>query len=256
MAKKVEPAPKGRRTAGKKAVASARRTGPGKGFWIGLAVIVLGGGGTLVWQAMQPKATSRAIDPTLPKLKAEGYLLGSPSAPVEIVEFADFECPSCGQFATLTEPDVRAKLVNTGQARIRYMDFPLPMHRNTWDASFAAACANEQGKFWQMHDIIFQNQDRWNGEATSRPKKVLGELAQSLGLDMAKYNACVDSEKYRAQIQANEQEGERRGVNQTPTFMIGDKIYPGALSWDSFKKYVDEEAAKAKPAADTGKKGT
>jgi protein-disulfide isomerase len=186
-----------------------------------------------------------------------------------VVEFADFECPGCGQFSTLTEPDVRAKLVNTGKIRIRYIDFPLQMHRNTWDASLAAACANDQGKFWELHDLIFQNQDKWNGEATSRPRPVLADMAKSLGLDMSKYDDCMKSEKYRAKVQSHMMEAERRGVTQTPTFVIGDKLVPGAIPYDTFKKLIDAELAKvpatvadttkgaatpaATPAADSGK---
>ena len=202
-----------------------------------------------------PKLTATTIDPNLPPMKAEGYLLGSAQAPVEVIEFADFECPGCGQFSTLTEPDVRAKLVNTGKIRIRYIDFPLQMHRNTWDASLAAACANDQGKFWEMHDAIFQNQDRWNGEATSRPRSVLSDLAKGVGLDMSKYGSCMDSETHKAKIQATLMEAERRGVNQTPTFVIGDKMVPGAIPYDQFKQLVDAELAKlpaAKPADSTG----
>jgi protein-disulfide isomerase len=126
------------------------------------------------------------------------------------------------------------------------------MHRNTWDASLAAACAGAQGKFWEMHDAIFQNQDRWNGEATSRPRPVLADLAKGVGLDMSKYGACVDAETYRPQIQATLAEAERRGVNQTPTFVIGDKLVPGAIPYDTFRKLVDDELAKlpaAKPVA-------
>jgi protein-disulfide isomerase len=135
------------------------------------------------------------------------------------------------------------------------MDFPLPMHKNTWDASLAAACANDQGKFWEMHDQIFQNQDRWNGEATSRPRPVLADMAKNLGLDMSKYDDCMKSEKYRAKVQSHLQEAERRGVQQTPTFVIGGKMVPGAIPYDAFKKLIDEELAKAPPAADTTAKG-
>jgi protein-disulfide isomerase len=145
--------------------------------------------------------------------------------------------------------------VNTGKVRMRYIDFPLPMHRNTWDASLAAACANDQGKFWEMHDQIFQNQDRWNGEATSRPRSVLADMAKNLGLDMSKYDDCMKSEKYRAKVQSHLQEAERRGVQQTPTFVIGGKMVPGAIPYDAFKKLIDEELAKAPPAADTTAKG-
>jgi protein-disulfide isomerase len=236
-------------------VKSTRRGGPGRGFWLTLGLAVVLGIALIGYLANRPKVTATTIDPNLPSMKAEGYVLGSPTAPVEVIEFADFECPGCGQFATLTEPDVRTKLVNTGKVRMRYIDFPLPMHRNTWDASLAAACANDQGKFWEMHDLIFQNQDRWNGEATSRPRPVLADMAKSLGLDMSKYDDCMKSEKYRAKVQSHLQEAERRGVQQTPTFVIGGRMVPGAIPYDAFKKLVDEELAKAPAAADTTAKG-
>ena len=244
MAKKVEP--RGRGTAGRPSVVkAARRGGPGKNFWIILGVAAVIGVGALSWAAARPKAAPTKFDPNV---KAKGYLLGSPSAPVEVIEYADFECPSCGQFAALTEPDVRTRLVNTGKVRIKYLDFPLAMHRNTWDASLAASCANDQGKFWEMHDQIFATQDKWNGEATSSPRKVLATIARGLALNMTTYDACMDAETHRAQIQANEQEGERRGINQTPSFVIGGQVYPGALGFDQFNKIVEAELAKARAA--------
>jgi protein-disulfide isomerase len=235
-------------------VKATKRGGPGRGFWLVIGLAVVLGIGLLGFLVSRPKLTATTIDPNLPPMKAEGYLLGSPTAPLEVIEFADFECPGCGQFSTLTEPDVRAKLVNTGKIRIRYIDFPLSIHRNTWDASLAAACANDQGKFWELHDLIFQNQDRWNGEATRRPRSVLADMAKSLGLDMSKYDDCMKTDKYRAKVQSHLMEAERRGVSQTPTFVIGDKMVPGAIPYDTFKKLVDEELAKAPAAvADTTK---
>ncbi|CAN5793030.1 thioredoxin domain-containing protein [soil metagenome] len=248
MAKMVDP--KGRGTAGRpNIVKSAKRGGPGRGFWMTMGLVAVMGVAALSWVASRPKTTASTIDPSLPPMKAEGYLIGSPSAPVEVVEYADFECPSCGQFATVTEPDVRTRLVNTGKIRVRFLDFPLPMHKNTWDASLAASCANDQGKFWEMHDQIFATQDKWNGEATSNPRKVLKGVADGLHLDLAKYGACMDAETHRPQIQANQQEGERRGVSSTPSFAIGGRIYPGALPFDRFNELVEAELAKPHPAA-------
>ena len=235
-------------------VKSAKRGGPGRGFWLALGLAVVLGVAGLGYLVSRPKLTATTIDPSLPPMKAEGYLLGSAQAPVEVIEFADFECPGCGQFATLTEPDVRARLVNTGKVRMRYIDYPLPMHRNTWDASLAAACANDQGKFWELHDVIFANQDRWNGEATSRPRSVLADLAKGVGLHMDKYNDCMKAETHRAKVQSHLQEAERRQVTQTPTFIIGGKMIPGAIAYDTFKKLVDEELAKTPAAADTSAK--
>ncbi len=225
-------------------VTSARRGGPPRGFWMALGLVAVIGIGSLAYLSSRKEAP-RTIDPTLPKVKSEGYVMGSPSAPIEVVEYADFECPGCGQFATITEPDIRARLINTGKVRVRYIDYPLPMHKNTWDASLAAACANDQGKFWEMHDVIFANQDRWNGEATSRPRPVLEGLAKSIGLDMTKYSSCMDADTHRAKIQAHLALAEAQQVNQTPSFVIGGKMTAGALGYDQYKKLVDEASAAA-----------
>jgi len=236
-------------------VTSAKRGGPGRGFWMALGVIALLGIAGLSWMASRPKTQVTRLDPSLPAMKAEGYLLGSPTAPVEVIEFADFECPACGQYATITEPDVRTRLVNTGQIRVRYIDYPLPMHKNTWDASLAAACANDQGKFWEMHDALFANQDRWNSEATRRPRGPIGDLAKSVGLDMTKYDACMDADTHRAKIQSHLAEAEKRQISQTPTFVFNGLVVPGAIPYDAFKKYVDD-AAKAAPVRTDTTTGT
>ena len=259
MAKQRVDGPRGRRPG---VVTAAKRGGPGRGFWVVLGVLVVAGVAALAYMSSRPTTKVTQLDPNLPALKAEGYVLGSPSAPVEVIEFADFECPACGQYATITEPDVRTRLVNTGQVRVRYMDFPLPMHKNTWDASLAAACANDQGKFWEMHDALFANQDRWNGEATSRPRGPIEELAKSIGLDMTKYGACMEAETHRPQIQATQAEAERRAIGQTPTFVFNGTVVPGAVPYDQFKKYVEDAAKKAPatpaatPAAPTAKTDT
>jgi protein-disulfide isomerase len=232
-------------------VTAAKRGGPGRGFWIALGVLVLLGITGLSWMASRPKTQVTRLDPNLPAMKAEGYLLGSPTAPVEVIEFADFECPACGQYATITEPDVRTRLVNTGRVRVRYIDYPLPMHKNTWDASLAAACANDQGKFWEMHDALFANQDKWNGEATSRPRGPIGDLARSVGLDMTKYGACMDADTHRAKIQSHLAEAEKRQIQSTPTFVFNGLVVPSALPYDTFKKYVDEAAKTAPASSDT-----
>ena len=231
-------------------VRSAKRNN--QAFYGLLALVALAGAGFIGYQMSRPKVEATTIDPKLLP-KAEGYVLGNPNAPVQVIEFADFECPACGNFATITEPDVRKRLVETGTISIRFYDFPLPGHANTWPASNAAACANEQGKFWEMHDQIFANQDRWNGIATSRPKSELQRLAKAAGLDEGKWESCYDAQKFRPNILANQKEGERLAVGQTPTFIIGSKKLPGSLSYDSFKAYVDTALAAVKPAAESTK---
>jgi protein-disulfide isomerase len=220
------------------------------GLLIAIAVV---GAGALGYVATRSKGGVVEVDPNLPAGTAQGYTLGDTAAPVKIIEFADFECPACGQFATLTEPDLRARLINTGLASMTFYDFPLPMHKNTWSASNAAACAADQGKFWEMHDRLFYAQDLWNGEATSNPKKKMVQFAKDLGLDEGKFESCFDSQVHYPRIKANAQEAERRGVGQTPTFIIGNKMYPGSMPYDQFKKLVDEEIARLGKSDSAGK---
>ena len=216
-----------------------KRTKSTKPFYAALGLIAIVGAGALAWVSTRPKAAPMTIDPKLPPLQAQGYVMGNPNAPVQVTEFADFECPACSQFATITEPDIRRRLVASGQMSFRFMDYPLVnIHRNTIPAHLAAACANEQGKFWEYHDVLFQRQDQWNGEATRNPKSLLKGYAQELGLNVNGWESCYDGQKYLRQIQANAEEGNKRNVGGTPTFVIGDKLYNN-MGYDEFKRLVD-----------------
>jgi protein-disulfide isomerase len=223
-----------------------------RAFYLTIVAIAVVGIAALSYLASRPRRQVGEWDSSLPKLTAQGHVIGSDSAKLEVIEFADMECPACGSWATVTEPDVRARLINTGIIRLRYMDFPLPVHKNTWNAHRAAWCAGDQGKFWEMHDAIYANQDKWNGETTDNPDKVLAGIAQGVGLNMDQYAKCVADRKFQAQIQSNYDEAVRRNVNQTPTFVFGSQVVPGELPYDEFKKYVDaaiaaqESAKKAK----------
>ena len=221
-------------------------------FYAAIGVVALFGVGALAYVASRPKNVATTVDAAkVVPGEPQGYLLGKPDAPVQVIEFADFECPACGQFATLAEPDIRKRLVDAGTISYRFYDYPLPMHKNTWSASNAAACADEQGKFWEMHDQLFNAQDQWNGQATSRPKGKFMEYAKALGLNVDQFEACFDAKKYQPRIKANEMMATKRGASQTPTFVIGDKMIGGAISFDRFKGLVDSALVLAK--ADSAK---
>lgn len=237
------------KSTGRRKTIGAGGGGGKRGFYLVLAVLLIAGIGTLSYMATQRNQNVSQVDSTITPIPNQGHVIGSDAAPLEIVEFADFECPACGSFATLTEPDVRERLVKAELVRFRFMDFPLTMHANTWPAHRAAWCAGEQGKFWEMHDAIFQNQDRWNGEATRRPDGVLAGIAGQVGVNMDQYETCVSTRKYQAQIQANVDEATRRAVGSTPTFFIGNKKIAGALSYDELKRQVDEALAQARKPA-------
>ena len=122
---------------------------------------------------------------------------------MQILEFADFECPGCGNFATVTEPDVRKRIIEAGLANFTFYDFPLPMHKNSQAAHNAAACAADQNKFWEMHDRLFGTQDQWNTQATDNPKPFFEKYASDIGLDTKAWESCFDDRKHQGRILAN-----------------------------------------------------
>ena len=171
------------------------------------------------------------LDPPRQDVKAgNGQVRGPATAPVEIIEFSDFQCPFCRRaFST-----VQQVLQTYGdKVRLVYRHFPLPNHPNARPAAEAAACAAEQGKFWQYHDRLFTT--------TKLDDDQLKKDAADLGLDAAKFNACVDSHKYKAEVDADIAAGEAAGVTGTPAFFINGRLINGAMPFDAFKQMIDEE---------------
>ncbi len=218
-----------------------------------LILVAIAGVGGLGYALTSSGTKVLTVDPAIPAGPADGHLIGKADAPVQVIEFGDFECPGCGQFANVTEPDVRARLVNTGVVAFRFFDFPLTQHKNTWSAHNAAACADDQGKFWEMHDRLYGGQLEWNGEATSNPMKVMTRYAGDLGLDVRAWRTCVETQAHAARIKGNQAEGIRRNIGRTPTFIIGSKQVADNLSYDAFKSFVDSALVAAQ--ADSGKPG-
>jgi protein-disulfide isomerase len=169
--------------------------------------------------------------------------MGSDSAPVTVVEYADFECPACAQFAVLTAPDITQRLVATGQVRWVFRDLPLDGHRNSLPAHHAGQCAAEQGRFFEMHDQLYFNHGRWVTEG--RPERRFREFARAIGLDLGRYDDCMSSDRYMARLQQARLDAAAAGVSSTPTFDIGGQRISGALLYDDFKRYVDRALAGA-----------
>lgn len=231
---------------------AASKSRPSAGFYVILVAIFVGGAAALGYVATRAKtvAQPKKVDPALlAQTKAEGYLIGKPDAPVQLAEFGDFECPQCALFAAVTEPDVRKRLVDSGLVAYRYYDFPLTeIHKNTMAASHAAACANAQGKFWEMHDRLFAGQNEWNGIATSSPEKFMAQYAAEIGLDTKAFQGCYDSQQFALQIAANRAEGDRRRINGTPTFFLNDRMLVGNITYDQLRKEVDAVLAEQQKA--------
>jgi protein-disulfide isomerase len=206
---------------------------------VGLAVLGLGALGFLL---SRPRVTSIPANVTIqPSDTAgfRGYVKGSESAPVEITEYADYQCPFCQTFATLQMPTIEERLIRTGRLRWRYRDFPLQQHEFARLAAHSAACADEQGKYWEQHDRIYEGQGEWSsGDADDHFR----DYARAVGLDLARYDECMQSGKYAGRIQAGVEEGAKAGVSSTPTLLVGGRLYQGRIDSDAIRRLVDSLA--------------
>src|SRR5260370_3405252 len=162
-------------------------------------------------------------------------LHGNPKAPVMIVEFSDYQCPYCHH----VEPTVKELRAKYGdKVSLSYRDFPLtPIHSQAMITAEASRCALEQGKFWEYHDQLFT--------ASKLEKDDLIEYARNLKLDDKQFGSCLTSEKYKADIEKDEQEGRKAGVNGTTGVFINDVFLSGAQPKDAFTRVIDDELARA-----------
>jgi protein-disulfide isomerase len=170
---------------------------------------------------------------------------GAADAPVTIVEYSDFQCPYCARYSSETYPQIREQYIDTGQVRYIFRHFPLQFHSEALPAAQAAECAGEQGKFWEMHDVLFENQAEWAGNA--EPVAIFVDLAEGLGLDGAEFEACLTSDKYAAKVQEDMAEGAAEGVTGTPAFRINGVALSGAQPIAAFQEQIDYFLAGGQP---------
>ncbi|MBY0371654.1 thioredoxin domain-containing protein, partial [bacterium] len=179
----------------------------------------------------------KIAEPDAPKLtvNTDGYpAWGNPKAPVTIVEFSDFECPFCSRALP-----VLAQIKSTygpDKVRVVFRDMPLPSHQRAVPAALASHCANEQGKFWEFHDVLFNNQ-------TALQDKDLKEHAKKVGLDDAKFTECFDKKKFQATVDKSRSEAELLGIQATPSFVVNGSLIQGAQPFEKFKQKIDRALA-------------
>jgi protein-disulfide isomerase len=169
---------------------------------------------------------------------------GSPNAPVWVIEVSDFQCPYCKQWHDETYPVFRDEFVRTGKVRLAYVNFPLAQHQYAWPAAESAMCAGAQGKFWEMHDALFNTQSRW--EALPAPASFFDSLARAQGVDVARWRQCVQSGKMKTWIQADHDRAQTAGAGSTPSFMVGDKLLVGAQPIEELRRAIDSAQVKSK----------
>lgn len=167
------------------------------------------------------------------------HVRGPEDAKVTIIEYSDYECPFCKRFYDDAYKQILATYPD--DVKIIFKDFPLSFHAQATSAAEAAECAGAQGKYWEYHDKLFENQGDWS--AAGRPS--FNKYAEDLGLDMDSFNNCVDNREFKANVEADFREGQAKGVRGTPAFFINDKLVSGAQPFATFKTEIDAALAAA-----------
>ena len=156
-------------------------------------------------------------------------MLGNKEAPITIIEFSDYQCPYCSRFVQTTLPILKAEYIDTGQVRYVFWDFPLDrIHPHARKAAEGAHCAGEQGKYWEMHDVLFRNQKSLHVEQ-------LKIYARSLGLEAATFETCLEQGTYAAGVQKDYEDGIAAGVQGTPGFFVGKTRTDDTIQAVAFK---------------------
>jgi protein-disulfide isomerase len=201
--------------------------------------------------APTPPAQGNNNVPTPPPTTAKAAtadddaVLGDKNAKVTIIEFTDFQCPFCSRHFSQTFGQIKTNYIDTGKVKYVSRDFPLGFHPNAQKAAETSECADEQGKFWQMHDKLFTSQGEWSNLGSADAATKFKQYAADLGLNAAKFADCFDNGKMKAEIAKDQQDGSDSGIDGTPGFWIlgpngQTKQISGAYPYATFQATIDE----------------
>lgn len=166
-------------------------------------------------------------------ISSNDQLKGNPEARLTLVEYSDFQCPACGAYFPLVK---QLSEEFGAQLRLIYRHFPLQQHPHAELAARAAEAAGKQGQFWEMHDLIFENQSSWSNLRNA--ESVFEEYAESLGLNLEQYRIDVDSKEVKEKVKEDYLSGLRSGVNSTPTFFLNGVQIQNPRSYDEFRNII------------------
>lgn len=201
------------------------------------------GGSPTIVQNAQVGATDNTAPAAGQKVDVEvGHLpvLGDKNAKVTVIEFSDFQCPFCQAYFNDAEKGIIKDYVDTGKIKFAYRHLPLvQIHPNAFKAASASECANEQGKFWGYHDLLFQNQNAWSNLDNAGAVNKFKEYAGTLGLNTTSFSSCLDSDKYKADIDKDIADSATAGVNGTPGTFVNGILISGAVPYADFKTQID-----------------
>lgn len=176
------------------------------------------------------------VDPT-PKELWDGRSIGKADAPIQIVAYEDYQCPSCDLFSTQTEPQLITDYISKGLARLTYKDFAF-IGQESLDAAVAARCAGEQGLFWPYHDYLFANQSAKENSG-KLSAEFLKSIATKVGADVTAFSACVATDAPKQAVAADTTEGQNAGVKATPTLIVNGEVMQGVPGYQEFKAKLD-----------------
>jgi protein-disulfide isomerase len=168
-------------------------------------------------------------------VKSDDWIKGTSEAPITIVEYLDFECEACRVYYPITKR-LQQEYQNKVRFIVRY--FPLPGHKNSMTSASAAEAAGRQGKFWEMHDLLYENQKSWGEKKISDPS-LFTEYAKQIGLDMEKYSKDINSQEVIVRINRDKNSGGSLGISGTPTFFINGEKIPNPKGYEDFKSIID-----------------
>ncbi len=196
--------------------------------------------------AANAQAAAPSIEPTPAgpvNVAAGNYpLRGDDNAKVTVIEFADFRCPFCEKWFTDTEANLMKDYVDTGKVKFAYRNYAFLGEASTLAAN-AGECANEQSKFWEFHDHMFQNQPE-ESDTSMFTVDNLSQIAGTLGMDQAQFNACLSAKKYDKNVSKDLSDGQAVGVQGTPTTFVNGMPLVGAVPYSELKQAIDKELAK------------
>jgi protein-disulfide isomerase len=159
---------------------------------------------------------------------------GLNDAPITMIEFSDYECPFCARYYLQTFPQIDENYIQTGKVKLIFRDYPLGFHQYAKKAAEASECADEQGKYWEYHSVLFENQEALDNES-------LKQYAVDLGLDATAFNECLDSGIMTPEIEKDFQDGVSYGIRGTPSFFINGIKVVGAQPYEVFEQLIEQE---------------
>lgn len=172
-------------------------------------------------------------------------VLGDNGAPVTIIEFSDFQCPFCRSFWKNAFVEIKKDYIDTGKAKLVFRDYPLSFHPMATPSAEGAECAKEQGKFWEMHDAMFEEQEKLGTGTIQYTADDIKKWAANIGLNAGQFNECLDSRKYKSEVEKDFADGGAAGVTGTPAIFINGRLVAGAQPFSVFKTIIEDELKKA-----------